>query len=1153
MRRTRRLTSSIVGLGSGLLLVGCAPESVENLTENTAQTNQAISQGLAAEVEPNNSVATATPIGRDTVVRANIFQTGTDVDYFAFQGTAGDKVYAATITTTSPSSTDSTLALIAPDGTTVIETDADDGSFSATSSSIAGAALTQTGTHYLRVVQATAGSTIRPYDLHVRVQSGTPVPETEPNDMAPNALPASGWVSGTISSVTDFDPFTITVNAGDTIFASLDLDPLRDNTQWNGQLLIGPFGPGNTFLVANDPSTTAANSEAFPITFKNAGTYAVVVAAPTGVATVGDYNLSVSVHPATAEGVNCTTYTSTDIPKPIPDSPGQVSSTITIPGNPRIADIDVSLNLTHTLPQDLDITLTSPAGNTNAIATDIGGGAGTTFTTWDVTFDDEAAITPLFQVVSGMHYQPRVPMRLHWYDGENAGGTWTLNLLDDTATNTGTLNSWSITICERPPAPTCAGGGALQTVFSTDFEMGAAGFTHSGTQDEWAIGNPTSPPVTGCNSGAICWKTDLANTYNANSSQNLLSPPIDLTNRVGPIQLQWAMKYQMESATFDHAWVEVREVGGANPKRVWEFKDGTMTAAVGSASTLIQQSAGWGVFTADISSFAGKQIEVQFHLDSDGGGQYPGLAIDDVSVSGCAANVCGDGILGPGEACDDGNTANGDCCSSTCQFEAAGTVCRAATNACDVAETCSGNSGTCPVNANAADGTSCTDGNACTQNDTCLAGACTPGSAVTCVASDQCHVAGVCDPMTGMCSNPNATDGTSCSDGNGCTQNDTCQTGTCMAGAPVTCTALDQCHVAGVCDPMTGMCSNPNAADGSACSDNDACTQMDSCQVGVCVGANPVMCAALDQCHVAGVCDPMTGMCSNPNAADGSVCTDNDACTQSDTCQTGACVGANPVMCAAMDQCHVAGSCDPMTGACSNPNAADGTTCNDGSACTQSDTCQTGACVGANPVMCTAMDQCHVVGVCDGATGTCSNPNAPDGQTCDDNDLCTTMDSCAGGACTGTPVTCDATECRDAGMCDKATGLCDGAAKPDGTPCGVDGACQAGTCVNGTGGAGGAAGAGGNGGGGNGGGGNGGGGMGGAGGTGGAASSSSSGSAGMGGVGGEGGKGGETGGIITAGGGCVCTTVGTTESSKSSFVALFGIFGLLAAKLRRRK
>ncbi len=55
----------------------------------------------------------------------------------------------------------------------------------------------------------------------------------------------------------------------------------------------------------------------------------------------------------------------------------------------------------------------------------------------------------------------------------------------------------------------------------------------------------------------------------------------------------------------------------------------------------------------------------------------------------------------------------------------------------------------------------------------------------------------------------------------------------------------------------------------------------------------------------------------------------------------------------AADQCHVAGTCNPSTGTCSNPTR-ERHGCNDGNACTQTDTCQSGACTGANPVVCTA-------------------------------------------------------------------------------------------------------------------------------------------------------------------------------------------------------
>ncbi len=82
-------------------------------------------------------------------------------------------------------------------------------------------------------------------------------------------------------------------------------------------------------------------------------------------------------------------------------------------------------------------------------------------------------------------------------------------------------------------------------------------------------------------------------------------------------------------------------------------------------------------------------------------------------------------------------------------------------------------------------------------------------------------------------------------------------------------------------------CSNPLAPDGTPCNDGNLCTQVDTCQGGVCVGSNPVVCSVLDACHP-GACDPGTGLCSNPPAPDGTPC--RRACIAGETCQAGACV-----------------------------------------------------------------------------------------------------------------------------------------------------------------------------------------------------------------------------------------------------------------------
>ena len=428
----------------------------------------------------------------------------------------------------------------------------------------------------------------------------------------------------------------------------------------------------------------------------------------------------------------------------------------------------------------------------------------------------------------------------------------------------------------------------------------------------------------------------------------------------------------------------------------------------------------------------------------------------DVGTCDPMTGACSNPAKSDGTSCNDGDACTQtDSCQSGACVGASPVTCTASDQCHDLG-TCDPMTGACS-NPAKSDGASCSDGDACTQNDTCQSGVCGAGAPKTCTASDQCHNAGTCDPMTGACSNPVKTDGTSCSDGDACTQTDTCQSGVCSAGTPKTCTASDQCHNGGTCDPMTGACSNPAKSNGTSCSDGDACTQTDTCQSGVCSAGAPKTCTASDQCHDVGTCDPMTGACSNPTKSAGSPCSDDDACTLSDTCLAGTCTPGTPKTCAASDQCHNAGTCDPMTGSCSNPAKPNGDPCNDGNACTASDTCQTGTCTAGTATTCTASDQCHNAGTCDPQTGNCSNPAKNDGSPCSDGNGCTLTDTCQSGTCTaGAPVTCTALNgCRDAGTCDPQTGACSNPAVPDGLACDdgqistIGDVCTNGTCAGG--------------------------------------------------------------------------------------------------------
>jgi hypothetical protein len=244
------------------------------------------------------------------------------------------------------------------------------------------------------------------------------------------------------------------------------------------------------------------------------------------------------------------------------------------------------------------------------------------------------------------------------------------------------------------------------------------------------------------------------------------------------------------------------------------------------------------------------------------------------------------------------------------------------------------------------------------------------------------------------------------------------------------------------CNPGTGCVHTNN--DANTCSDNNACTQTDSCVAGVCTGTNPVTCEATDVCHEAGTCAPATGKCSNPAAPDGTTCTDGNACTQTDTCQAGVCTGDDLKECTASDQCHTAGVCEKATGECTDPVKPNGATCNDGDACTVGDVCANGDCTpGTSTLKCDDKNLC-TDDSCVPATGCVYSPNS---ESCDDGNACTENDVCAGGKCTsGTPLSCEDGNICTTDSCNQATG-CVHAANT--APCDDLNACTVGdVCAN---------------------------------------------------------------------------------------------------------
>jgi cysteine-rich repeat protein len=186
--------------------------------------------------------------------------------------------------------------------------------------------------------------------------------------------------------------------------------------------------------------------------------------------------------------------------------------------------------------------------------------------------------------------------------------------------------------------------------------------------------------------------------------------------------------------------------------------------------------------------------------------------------------VCGNGYLTLDEQCDDGNTADGDCCSATCQLEAAGSPCDDG-DACSDVDTCDAG-GACV----SGDPVVCDDGQFCNGLESCNAPlGCQPGTPPDPDDGVSCTVDGCDEASDSLVHTP---DDALCDDGAFCNGAETCDALLdCQAGAPpdpddaVSCT-LDSCDEASdslVHTPDDALCD-----DGDACS-ADRCDTLSGC------------------------------------------------------------------------------------------------------------------------------------------------------------------------------------------------------------------------------------------------------------------------------------------------------------------------------------
>ena len=259
----------------------------------------------------------------------------------------------------------------------------------------------------------------------------------------------------------------------------------------------------------------------------------------------------------------------------------------------------------------------------------------------------------------------------------------------------------------------------------------------------------------------------------------------------------------------------------------------------------------------------------------------------------CVAPTCGDGVLGAGEECDDGNTGDSDGCSSTCMIEDTYSCTDDEPSVCmvvcgndvvdgDFGETCDdGNTMAgdgCSDSCQREDGYICDDsepqvcelacgngernrGEACddgnTDADDGCAADCTVEDGYVC---DEPEATSVCEIA---CGNGDLDDGEECDDGNtdaadGCAADCTIEDGFICEEEPSVCTA--SCGDGIVAGARGEECDDMNTTDGDGCAAD---------------------CTLEDMYRCAGEPSVCSNTCGNTTVDPGESCDGGDDCTAS--------------------------------------------------------------------------------------------------------------------------------------------------------------------------------------------------------------------------------------------------------------------------------
>ncbi|MCB9236094.1 MAG: T9SS type A sorting domain-containing protein [Bacteroidia bacterium] len=190
--------------------------------------------------------------------------------------------------------------------------------------------------------------------------------------------------------------------------------------------------------------------------------------------------------------------------------------------------------------------------------------------------------------------------------------------------------------------------------YTQGFENGNAGWTSSGNNNSWELGQPVSSFIPAAANGLNAWVTNLNGDYNDNEESYLISPCLDFSGLSNDPKLRFSHIFTTETCC-DQGWVDYSTDGGltwtkinSSPQATNWYNDLTNQEWNGNSGN----SGQWRIAETPLTGLAGESsVRIRWGFSSDGSVVEDGFGVDNVFIYDSLVDFAVLSLDGPMSGC----------------------------------------------------------------------------------------------------------------------------------------------------------------------------------------------------------------------------------------------------------------------------------------------------------------------------------------------------------------------------------------------------------------------------------------------------------------------------------------------------------------------